>query len=49
MNIVVLDRMALGDDIDMSIFEKLGKLTIYERTAPYEEKLRWTGFRSLDI
>ncbi len=36
MNIVVLDRMALGDDIDMSIFEKLGKLTIYERTAPYE-------------
>ena len=36
MNIVVLDRMALGDDIDMSIFEKLGKLTIYERTAPEE-------------
>lgn len=36
MNIVVLDRMALGDDIDMSIFEKLGKLTIYERTATEE-------------
>lgn len=36
MNIVVLDHMALGDDIDMSIFEKLGKLTIYERTAPEE-------------
>lgn len=36
MNIVVLDCMALGDDIDMSIFEKLGKLTIYERTAPEE-------------
>lgn len=36
MNIVVLDRMALGDDIDMSIFEKLGKLTIYERTVPEE-------------
>jgi len=36
VNIVVLDRMALGDDIDMSIFEKLGKLTIYERTAPEE-------------
>lgn len=36
MNIVVLDRMAIGDDIDMSIFEKLGKLTIYERTAPEE-------------
>lgn len=36
MNIVVLDRMALGDDMDMSIFEKLGKLTIYERTAPEE-------------
>lgn len=36
MNIVVLDRMALGDDIDMSIFEKLGKLTIYERTATDE-------------
>jgi len=36
VNIVVLDRMALGDDIDMSIFEKLGKLTIYERTATEE-------------
>lgn len=34
MNIVVLDRMALGDDIDMSVFEKLGKVTIYEQTAP---------------
>lgn len=36
MNIVVLDRMALGDDIDMSVFDKLGKVTIYERTAPDE-------------
>ncbi len=34
MNIVVLDRMALGDDVDMSVFEKLGKFTVYERTQP---------------
>lgn len=36
MNIVILDRMALGEDIDMSVFEKLGTVTIYERTAPEE-------------
>lgn len=36
MNIVVLDRMALGDDVDMSVFEKLGKFTVYERTQPEE-------------
>ena len=33
MNIVILDRMALGEDIDMSVFEKLGTVTIYERTC----------------
>lgn len=36
MNIVILDRMALGDDIDMTVFDKLGKVTIYERTSPDE-------------
>ena len=36
MNIVILYRMALGEDIDMSVFEKLGTVTIYERTAPDE-------------
>lgn len=36
MNIVILDRMALGDDIDMSVFEKLGNVTIYDRTSPDE-------------
>lgn len=36
MNIVILDRMALGDDIDMTVFDKLGKVTIYERTSPEE-------------
>lgn len=36
MNIVVLDRMALGDDVDMSVFEKLGKFTVYESTQPDE-------------
>ena len=42
MNIVILDRMALGDDIDMTVFEKLGNVTIYERTSPDEviERLR---------
>lgn len=28
--------MALGDDIDMSVFDKLGKVTIYDRTEPEE-------------
>lgn len=36
MKIVVLDRMALGYDIDMSVFDKLGEVTIYDRTAPEE-------------
>ncbi len=36
MNIVILDRMALGDDIDMTVFDKLGRVTIYERTSPDE-------------
>ena len=36
MNIVILDRMALGDDIDMTVFDKLGRVTIYERTSSDE-------------
>ncbi len=32
MNIVILDRMTLGNDIDLSLFESLGRLTVYEST-----------------
>lgn len=31
--IVILDKMTLGDDIDVSCFKKLGKLEIYENTS----------------
>lgn len=36
MNIVMLDTAALGDDIDLSVFKKLGNVTIYRTTAPEE-------------
>lgn len=34
MNIVFLDRKSLGDDLDLSAFEKLGKVTEYDFTDP---------------
>ncbi len=36
MNIVVLDRAAMGMDLTFSDLEKMGKLTVYESTAPDE-------------
>ncbi|MBR6697017.1 MAG: D-2-hydroxyacid dehydrogenase [Lachnospiraceae bacterium] len=33
MNIVILDAMTLGDDIDLSIFESIGNLTVYQNTS----------------
>lgn len=36
MNIVMLDMVALGDDVDLSVFEKLGNVTKYKNTAPDE-------------
>ena len=36
MNIVILDRIALGEDIDLSSFDKLGKVTMYNTTKPVE-------------
>lgn len=36
MNIVVLDAATLGQDLDLSIFEKYGKLTVYSSTSPEE-------------
>ncbi len=34
MNIVVLDRLAMGDDLDFSVLENLGSVTIYDATEP---------------
>ena len=34
MNIVVLDAATLGSDLDLSLFEKYGNLTVYQSTAP---------------
>ena len=34
--ICILDSKTLGDDIDLSIFEEFGTLTVYETTAPDE-------------
>ena len=36
MNIVMLDTSALGDDVDLTIFEKLGEVKRYENTSPEE-------------
>ncbi|MCR5053791.1 MAG: D-2-hydroxyacid dehydrogenase [Lachnospiraceae bacterium] len=36
MNIVFLDRKSIGDDLDLSSFEKLGKVTMYDFTTPDE-------------
>ena len=36
MNIVVLDAATLGQDLDLSIFEKYGKLTVYSSTSAEE-------------
>lgn len=36
MNIVILDRVALGEDVDLSAFDKLGTVTMYQNTAPDE-------------
>lgn len=36
MNIVILDRVALGEDVDLSAFDKLGTVTMYETTSPSE-------------
>lgn len=34
MKIVILERNALGDDIDLRIFEKLGEVTVYGQSTP---------------
>lgn len=36
LRITVLDSASIGDDLDFSIFEDLGTLTLYEKTEPYE-------------
>ena len=36
MKIVVLDRVTLGSDLDISSAEKFGELTVYDNTAPDE-------------
>ncbi len=36
MNIVVLDAATLGSDLDLSLFENYGELTIYQSTSPEE-------------
>lgn len=38
MNITMLDADTLGDDMDFSVFEKFGKLTVYKMTSPDEAK-----------
>lgn len=40
MNIVILDTNTLGDDIDLSIFDKLGNVTVYQSSTSEEAALR---------
>lgn len=36
MNIVFLDRMSIGNDLDLSEFDELGNVTMYDFTYPHE-------------
>ena len=36
MKIVFLETATLGDDIDVSYFDKLGKVTVYRESSPSE-------------
>ncbi len=40
MNIVILDAATLGDDIDLSLFDALGNVTVYPATSPEETEER---------
>lgn len=42
MNIVILDAKTLGSDMDFSLFERFGSVTVYDTTAPVqlEERIR---------
>lgn len=40
LSIVILDSVTLGDDIDFSALEELGKVTVYKRTGAEEVKNR---------
>ncbi len=40
LNIIVLDALSIGDDIDYSAFEKYGRVTVYPSTTPEEFKER---------
>ncbi len=36
LNIIVLDSLSIGEDIDFGIFEKYGEVTVYPSTTPEE-------------
>ena len=36
MNIVFLDRKSIGSDLDLSAFDELGKVTMYDFSYPDE-------------
>jgi glycerate dehydrogenase len=40
MKIVVLDALTLGNDIDISCFEKYGNVTLYDKTYPEDTQAR---------
>ena len=42
MNIVFLDRMSIGSDLDLSEFDALGEMTMYEFSTPEEVRERVT-------
>ena len=43
MKTVILDAGTLGDDVDLSAFEKFGPVEVYEKTAPGEVTERLDG------
>ena len=43
MKTVILDAGTLGDDVDLSAFEKFGPVEVYEKTAPDEVSARLDG------
>lgn len=43
MKIVILDSKTLGDDIDFSLYDKFGEVTVYDTTMPQEVQNRICG------
>ena len=49
VKIVILDRLTLGKDLDISGADKFGEVIIYDKTEPYEVEERIKDYRSRGV